>query len=210
MKKIRPRCSIPGCDRQAGRKPFCASHNRRLDQYGDPLAGPPIICIGGTLHDKLWRHIETEPNTGCWLWSGHITNAGYGTIELNGAPRRAHRICYEYYVGPIPESLTLDHLCRVRCCVNPKHLEPVTRGENVRRGIGADLCRERGTVRRSQKTHCDRGHEWTPENTGHYAANGLRRCNACSRIHCHEYYLKNRAKVLARNKTYGKRQTPIP
>jgi hypothetical protein len=84
---------------------------------------------------ELERRISPEPNTGCWLWVGNKNDRGYGVVPLEGKIRKAHRAVYESERGPIPEGLTLDHLCRIRCCVNPDHLEPVTAMENIRRGI---------------------------------------------------------------------------
>lgn len=105
----------------------------------------------------------------CWIWTGGRQSAGYGRLSF-GARTLAHRAVYELLVGPIPEGLTLDHLCRVPLCVNPDHLEPVTRGENVLRGNGL-------SAQRARQTHCIHGHEFTPENTG---LNGRgRRCLMC-------------------------------
>jgi len=89
--------------------------------------------------------------------------------------RSAHRLSYETEIGPIPEGLELDHLCRVRSCVNPLHLEPVTHQENVRRGEGANFWRN--------KTHCPQGHEYTEENTGISNRNNekCRYCRECKR-----------------------------
>ena len=90
--------------------------------------------------DAKWT---PEPNTGCWLWTGATTPGGYGRLtvgsQIDGTRRqvRAHRRSYERLVGPIPDGLDLDHLCRTPGCVNPEHLEPVTRRENIRRGYEA-------------------------------------------------------------------------
>ncbi len=99
--------------------------------------------------DSGWlssRYIP-EPNSGCWLWLGELNSAGYGRISQgnNKIGKRvrslAHRVSYELAKGPVPEGFDLDHLCRVPCCINPDHLEPVTRSENNRRG---DLMKRKG------------------------------------------------------------------
>lgn len=110
---------------------------------------------------------------GCWLWIGTITTAGYGHFKMNKRLYLAHRMIYEHLVGPIPDGLTLDHLCRVRHCVNPAHLEPVTYRENVLRGIGR-------SAENARKTSCPAGHEYTPENTYRWR-NKSRECRACHR-----------------------------
>ena len=82
--------------------------------------------------------------SGCWSWTGAVAGGGYAYFYLDGRMRRAHRVAWEAAVGPIPEGMDLDHLCRVRRCVNPLHLEPVTRSENNRRGLSTrctDTCR---------------------------------------------------------------------
>jgi len=98
--------------------------------------------------------------------------AGYGTIYANGASRLAHRVAYELVVGPIPDGLHIDHLCRRPICVNPAHLEAVTQRENTRRGNGA-------TARNGRKTHCPAGHEYTDGNT-YLARTGRRTCRSCT------------------------------
>ena len=104
-----------------------------------------------TLRDRIQACSEPEPNTGCWLWTAALKN-GYGRITMMNPKRKtaAHRVSYEAFVGPIPEGLTLDHLCRVRCCVNPAHLEPVTMRENIMRGTSIVGQRMR---RLEQKAH---------------------------------------------------------
>ena len=106
---------------------------------------------------KFWAKVEYRAN-GCWQWSGRRSTTEYGVFVLDGRNFRAHRVAYELRVGPIPEGLQLDHLCRNRSCVNPAHLEPVTNRENTLRGVNhvAALARV---------THCPAGHEYTPEST---------------------------------------------
>jgi hypothetical protein len=107
---------------------------------------------------------------GCWIWTGPLDRDGYGKMSMGTG---AHRKFYEHYVGPIPAGLTIDHLCRVKACVNPAHMEPVTARENNLRG---------DTIygRNARKTHCVNGHEFSAENTRR-DPDGARVCKACSR-----------------------------
>lgn len=116
-----------------------------------------------------------EPNSGCWLWLGHVNSQGYGQHKK----RRAHRESYEIHVGNVPDGLVLDHLCRVRSCVNPAHLEPVTNKENILRG-------ESPWALNARKTHCPRGHLLSEDNLRRcFGKNaGNRECKACSRENC--------------------------
>lgn len=84
--------------------------------------------------DRFDDKVLPEPNSGCWLWMGAISVDGYGHIRTRRGMEKAHRISYERSRGPIPEGKVIDHLCRVRCCVNPDHLEVVDTAENIRRG----------------------------------------------------------------------------
>jgi HNH endonuclease len=113
----------------------------------------------------------------CWLWLAAQDNHGYGQMEMpiNGVwrPEKAHRISFRLFKGEIPIGKELDHLCRNRLCVNPDHLEAVTRLINVRRGEKAN------------RTHCPRGHEYTLENTAiqiNKKGSRLRKCKECGRI----------------------------
>lgn len=107
----------------------------------------------------------------CWLWSASKFKTGYGQF---GAGKYAHRIAYEMIVGPIPEGMVIDHLCRVRHCVNPDHLEPVSNKTNLLRGVGFSGVN-------SRKTHCSKGHPFDEQNT-YYSAKGYRACRTCHRI----------------------------
>lgn len=104
-----------------------------------------------TVEDRLLAGIQIS-DTGCWIWQKATAKNGYGQIGHEGRTRSTHRLAYETFVGPVPEGLQLDHLCRVRACCNPEHLEPVTQSENIQR---SPLI---------VKTHCKQGHELTEDN----------------------------------------------
>lgn len=121
---------------------------------------------------RILRKVEETP-AGCWQWSGHINASGYGQVaDIDRRMKLAHRVAYREFVGPIPDGLTIDHLCRNRACVNPAHLEPVTQRENTMRGNTI-------TAHQAAQTHCKRGHEFTPENT-YSKKNGGRDCRTCA------------------------------
>ena len=111
----------------------------------------------------MWARIDPQPLSGCWLWTGPFAGDGYPTY---GRRDYAHRLAYELWVGPIPKGLTLDHLCRTPGCIRPDHLEPVTLGENIRRGS------------RATRTMCKWGHPFDAQNT-HVTRLGRRHCRRC-------------------------------
>ena len=117
--------------------------------------------------------------SGCWVWIGHCNKAGYGAIQMRDGLKRAHKVIWEHLNGVVPQGLELDHLCRVRCCVNPDHLEAVTHDENMKRSIYGI------------RTHCEKGHEFTVSNT-YYRVGGGRRCRECSRTYLKEYKREKR------------------
>jgi hypothetical protein len=106
----------------------------------------------------------------CWLWMGYVSTQGYGIFYIQSEPVHAYKVSYMFFKGPVPKGLEIDHVCRVRHCVNPVHLEAVTHQENMRRGLYG------------QKTHCPKGHPYSPENTYKSPRKQHRVCKTCRRI----------------------------
>lgn len=123
-------CSVEGCDVAVHAYGLCNSHAHKMRAHGDPLLGREQKARD-SLTSRFWTKVAITPS--CWLWLAATNQNGYGTFSHESRPCKAHRFAYELLVGPIPEGLVLDHLCRVRNCVNPSHLEPVTQVENLRR-----------------------------------------------------------------------------
>ena len=128
---------------------------------------------------SVWERFHTKfipvTESGCWIWMSEISNNGYGRMrDSYKVKRMAHRIAWELYFGPIQEDLEIDHLCRVRCCVNPAHLEPVTARINIFRGNG-------GWLKNKSKTHCPQGHPYSGGNL--IAERRSRRCRTCHNHH---------------------------
>lgn len=129
---------------------------------------------------------------GCIEWTAYVGTNGYGRFYLDGRGALAHRWAYEHHVGPIPDGLVIDHLCRNTICVNPEHLEPVTTAENVLRGLGSLRAGERGRA----ITHCPDGHPYDDENT--YTGSRGRTCLTCKRQNARRWYLQNRDLTIER------------
>jgi len=120
---------------------------------------------------KILANITRDKN-GCWVWNGY-TKGWYANISVDGKSKKAHRVSYEAFVGPIPDGKQIDHLCRNKSCVNPTHLEPVSQRENILR---SDSMPAKNVL----KTHCYKGHEFTGENT-YRDREGNRSCKACKK-----------------------------
>lgn len=133
----------------------------------------------------------------CWVWDGAVTKDGYGkTFIMIGKYQKnilAHRLSYQVFVGDIPEGLTLDHLCRVKSCINPDHLQPVTMAENLLR------AKTIPTTINANKTHCKNGHPFDDENTIHYInkKNGrpARGCKICHKFSNRKHALIRRERL---------------
>jgi hypothetical protein len=127
------------------------------------------------------RHVYADPNTGCWLWGGaNDGKSGYGNIRNDdGVLVKAHRVSHELFKGPIPHGHEIDHKCNFPPCVNPGHIEAVTRQENMRRAskIGLTFGGLANGRRQQAKTHCPYGHEYSQ--TAYITPLGWRRCKVC-------------------------------
>lgn len=166
-------CTIDGCGRPHAARGWCYRHWECWKVHGDPLWQPP------TTEERFWSKVdkngpvpERRPDLGqCWLWTDAPLHFGHGRFTLTHKKSvKAHRFAYELLIGPIPEALVIDHLCRNPPCVNPAHLEPVTKGVNALRG-------ETFVAANKAKTHCKRGHRFDEENTIWVPAG--RKCRAC-------------------------------
>ena len=149
-----------------------------------------------SLLERFEQKYIPEPNSGCWLWTAGVNRLGYGTIgtgsRSDGSMKKsfAHRVSYALYRREIPDGLTIDHLCRVRCCVNPDHLDTVSQGVNNLRGRSASSLN-------SAKTHCPRGHEFNEASVQSFTGKTGQRlshriCRECNRTYQRLWAAKKR------------------
>lgn len=166
---------------------WCNKHYLRYWKHGHPDA--TLIVVGNDAarwHSKVrigWTS-AARPDLGeCWLWAGGFGSNGYGQFALGGVTCVAHRVGYEMFCGRIPPGLHLDHLCRVRACVRPSHLDPVTPAENVERVWRGRTC-------------CKSGHRFTTATT-YISPQGRRYCRVCQRQRHREWVARQSAALAA-------------
>ena len=122
-----------------------------------------------TDQERIEEALRVKITDSCWLWTGCTNNDGYGSIRIGGKNVRAHRVSYYLFKGRIKKGLEIDHICRVRNCINPNHLRQITTKENILAGVGAG-------AQNARKTHCPQGHEYPPRKPG--KDRHCRPCNA--------------------------------
>jgi hypothetical protein len=126
-------------------------------------------------HEALfWSKVERKADS-CWIWRSGRSDTGYGTFSVKRRSYNAHRIAWMLAYGEIPHGKWVDHLCRVRSCVNPLHLELVTPRENIMRGHSPNVVNSRNNI-------CHLGHELTPENSYIRPGGSSRQCRICQRL----------------------------
>lgn len=178
----RTHCEYDGCDRGGPfTRGYCSKHYSRWRRTGTSEGRGTTPSVDDPLSDPdtwFWPKVDVGHPLGCWEWTGHIQTSGYGQFRYrrSGQPHVAvvaHRVAYELLIGPIPDDRELDHLCRNRACVNPDHLEPVTKHENMLRG-------ESPFAKNARKSRCVNGHDYTDANT-YLTPDGRRSCRTCMR-----------------------------
>lgn len=176
------------CGRPIKARGLCIAHYKKLRKYGDPLAGRTILR-GATLAEQYWAKVDRRGPDECWPWLSSRNPKGYGVMsDGHRSSQPAHRFGYVLAHGPIPDGLTVDHLCHTvactlgnacphRACQNPAHLQVLSHIDNARRGTSMAAINRR-------KTHCKRGHELSAVNIYEalFRKRGYRACKLCAQL----------------------------
>lgn len=180
-------CSVSGCPRKRHARGWCSVHYSQWKRHGLE----PFQWVRPTEMERFWQLFHRDPVSGCWVWTGSLMRGNYAQFQWvnRGGARegRAYRFVYERLVGPIPDGLSIDHLCRNTLCVNPAHLEPVTMAENLAR-TRREMC-EKGlhplsgvnefkTKLSRRCRECHREHM----RARHTGEKGLHECPECGRM----------------------------
>lgn len=171
-------CRQPACVNPAHLQPVSLQENIEREWMGlraGAMLPPTLPQIKNRYRnrpvwDRFWEKVDRRGDDDCWHWTGGKNNSGYGAFCFARKRYGAHRFVYEQTVGDIPAGYTIDHICRNRACVNPKHLRLLTHRENTLAGTGP-------SARAAMATHCPRGHEYTEDNI--YWSQGNRKCRIC-------------------------------
>lgn len=143
---------------------------------------------GKSVEEKL-NNYKVDEATGCWIWQGQINRTGYGTVRFNNKTTTAHRAYYDYYVQPVPAELQVDHLCKVRACINPAHMEIVTPIENN--------LRSDNPISQVMLTNiCKRGHVLTSDNV--YRQGRGRACIECRKVRAADYLAESTCQLCGK------------
>lgn len=168
-------CKFGGCDRLCyGHKDLCKAHYQQIWRGNklQLLRTSPSTPLSERIVE--WKKLAGTNEKGCWIWHQFIDEVskgcnGYGQVSFgNRRNHKVHKLVWEHFNGPVPEGKELDHLCRVRACWNPRHLEAVTHKVNMERGD------------RATRTHCPVGHPYDSTNT-YTDSRNQRRCRTCNR-----------------------------
>lgn len=183
MSRSLNQCIIDGCDRQRYGHGWCRLHWGRWKRQGDPLA--LATFQGLTVEQRFLQYVDRTDS--CWLWTGGINQHGYSKFWDGQKLTSGHRTSFALFVGPLVDGMEIDHLCRVRHCVNPAHLEQVTPRTNVVRSVSPAAIN-------AAKTECASGHPLAGENLI-LSPEGYRYCRECRRRWAREYQRRRRSKV---------------
>lgn len=169
-------CTVPDCEEPHFARSLCSKHYGQW-QRGKTLSIKVRDAYSRSPEERFWEKVNKHgplwEGTRCWIWIASLTLAGYGQFKTRDrvSMHVAHKWAYQQLVGPVPNGLELDHLCRRRACVRPTHIEAVTHLENVRRGNG-----------NGSQTHCPQGHPYSLDNTyRNQSGRTYRRCKQCIR-----------------------------